>query len=93
MSGTQPTDKLSRLEGDVRAARNELAATVDELAGWFDPKTRLAAAKDRGRQMVHDAADPAADPDARKRARIVIGVAAAGTAALVAGVIGRLSRR
>ena len=93
MSGTQPTDKLTRLEDDVKAARSELAATVDELAGWFDPKTRLAAAKDRGRQMVHDAADPAADPAARKRARIVLGVTAAGAAAVVAGLIGRLARR
>ncbi len=93
MSGAQPTDKLSRLEEDVRAARGELAATVDELAGWFDPKTRLAAAKDRGRQMLHDAADPAADPAARWRARIVLGVVAGATAAAVAGLVGRLTRR
>lgn len=93
MSGTQPTDKLSRLEEDVRAARGELAATVDELTGWFDPKTRLAAAKDRGRQMLHDAADPAADPAVRTRARIVLGVAATATAAAVAGLVGRLVRR
>ncbi len=93
MSGTQPTDKLSRLEADVRAARSELAATVDELAGWFEPKTRLTAAKDRGRQLLRDAADPAADPAARKHARIVLGVTAAATAAVVAGLVSRLARR
>ena len=93
MSGTQPTDKLSRLEDDVRVARSELAATVDELAGWFDPKTRMTAAADRGRQMLHDATDPAANPADRKRARIVLGVAAAGIAAAAAGVVGRLARR
>ena len=90
--GTTP-DKLTQLESDVRAARDELAATVDELTGWFDPKTRVTAAVDRGRRMVHDAADPAADPTDRTRARVVLGVAAAALAAAVAGVVGRLARR
>ena len=93
MDETAPTDRLQQLEDDVRAARGELAATVDELAGWFDPKTRMTAAVDRGRQMVHDAASPAADPADRLRARVVLGVAAAATAAVVAGLVGRLARR
>lgn len=85
-------EKLQRLEDDVRAARGDLAATVDELAGWFDPKTRMTAAVDRSRQVVHDATDPAADPAERRRARIVLGVAAAAAVAVVAGVVGRLAR-
>ena len=92
-TGNAPTDKLTRLEDDVRAARDELAATVDELAGWFDPKTRVTAAVDHGRRIVHDAADAAADPADRMRARVVLGIAAAAVAATVAGVIGRLSKR
>ena len=93
MDDTAPADKLTQLEGDVQAARDELAATVDELAGWFDPKTRMTAAVDRGRRMVHDAADPAADPAERLRARVVLGVVAAAAAAAVAGVAGRFARR
>ena len=93
MSGAQPTDTLARLEDDVRAARSELAATVDELAGWFDPKTRATAAVDRGRRMLHNATDPAADPAVRTRARIVLGVVAAGSAVAMATFIRRLTRR
>jgi len=93
MSDTAPADKMSQLEADVRAARDELASTVDELTDWFDPKTRVTAAVDRGRRMVHDAADPAADPADRTRARVVLGVAAAAVAAAVAGIVGRLARR
>lgn len=92
MDGTAP-DKLAQLEADVRAARDELAATVDEITDWFDPKTRMTAAVDRGRHLVHDFTDPAADPADRARARVVLGVAAAGAAAVVAGVIRRLARR
>ncbi|HEY0117293.1 MAG TPA: DUF3618 domain-containing protein [Cellulomonas sp.] len=91
--GTAPIDKLQQLEDDVRAARGELAATVDELAGWFDPKTRMTAAVDRGRRVVHDATSPTADSAERLRARVVLGVAAAAVAAAVAGVVGRLTRR
>jgi hypothetical protein len=93
MSETAPTDKLRRLEDDVRVARTELAATVDELAGWFDPKTRMAAAVDRGRRVVHDATDPVADPADRLRARVMLGAAAGAVAAVVAVVVGRLTRR
>jgi Na+(H+)/acetate symporter ActP len=93
MSGAQPTDKLARLEEDVRDARSELATTVDQLAGWFDPKTRATAAVDRGRRMLHDAADPTADPAVRRRARIVLALVAAGAAAAVAGLAGRRARR
>ena len=91
MAGT-PGDKLKQLEDDVRAARSELASTVDELAGWFEPKTRMTAAMDRGRRLLHDASDRSADPTDRRRARIVLGVAATVTAAVLSGVVRRLSR-
>lgn len=86
-------DKVRQLEDEVRAARNELAATVDELAGWFDPRTRMTSVVDRGRKLVHDATDQAADPSDRTRARVVLGVAAAAVAAAIAGVVGRVTRR
>ncbi len=92
MAGTPPGDKLKQLEDDVRAARSDLASTVDELAGWFEPKTRMTAAMDRGRRLLHDASDSAADPADRRRARIVLGVAAAVTAVMLSGVVRRLSR-
>lgn len=93
MSDARGTDKLSQLELDVQAARSELAATVGELKRWFSPKTRLTAAVDRGRQILNDATDPAADPADRTRARIVLGVAAGAVAASVVGAIGRVARR
>ena len=93
MSDARGVDKLSQLELDVQAARAELAATVGEIAHWFHPKTRLTAAADRGRQILSDATDPAVEPGARTRARIVLGVAAGAVAAVVGGAIGRMTRR
>jgi hypothetical protein len=93
VSDARGTDKLSQLELDVQAARSELAATVGEITAWFDPKTRLTAAVDRGRQIFNDATDPAADPTDRTRARVVLGVAAGAVAALVVGAFGRVTRR
>lgn len=86
------SDKVRQLEGDVRAARNELAATVDELADWFDPRTRVTRVVDQGRRLVHDATDRAADPSDRTRARVVLGAAAAAVAAAIAAVVGRVTR-
>jgi len=93
MSDTKPADKLSQLEFDVQAARTELATTVGDLKAWFSPRTRMTAAVDRGRQMLSDATDPAADPTDRTRARIVLGLAAGAVAALVVGAFGKVARR
>lgn len=93
MDETVRTERMRQLEDDVRAARGELAATVDEIAGWFDPKTRVTSAVHRGRRLVHDATDPVADPEDRARARVLLGAAAAVVAAALAGVVSRIVRR
>ncbi len=91
MAGTYD-EKMRQLEGDVRAARGDLTATIDELTGWFDPRTRVSAAVDSGRRLVHDAAAPDADREDRIRARVVLGVAAALAAAVVTGIVRRIAR-
>jgi hypothetical protein len=93
MDGIERTPKMRELEENVRASRDELAGTVEELVGWFDPKTRVTSAVGHGRKLMRDAVDPSSDPADRKRALIAVGVAAALAVAVVAGVVRRLGRR
>lgn len=94
MDGTPRTDRMRELEDGVRAARDDLTSTLDELTGWFDPRTRASSAFDKGRRLVHDATGHgSSDPEDRARARLLLGIAAAAAAAIVAGVVGRINRR
>ncbi|MBU4214585.1 MAG: DUF3618 domain-containing protein [Actinobacteria bacterium] len=68
------------LEAQIAATRAELAATVDQLTSRLDPKVQAT-------RIVHEATAPDVDPQARKRARIVLGVAGAAAVLLVAGLI------
>lgn len=83
--------KISALEAELAATRAELAATVDELSTRLDPRTQASEAVENGRRLVRDAVgnDPAADPAARKRARIVLGAAAGVVGLVVTGIIRR----
>jgi hypothetical protein len=93
MDSTPRTERMRELEDDVRVARGDLASTVDELTGWFDPRTRVDSAVDKGRRLVSEATGHGSDPEERARARILLGVAAAAAAAVVAGIVGRINRR
>lgn len=93
MSESHGTERRSELEDARLAARADLTATVEELAAFFSPKTQTSRAMARGRRLVHDATSPSAVAEDRRRARVVLAVAAGVTAATVAGLVGRLRRR
>ncbi len=83
--------KVTALEAEIVATRLELAATVDELTTRLDPRRQAAEAVDGGKRLVRDAVgtDPAADPGARTKARVVLGAGAVAVAAVVGGLIRR----
>ncbi|MCC2307615.1 DUF3618 domain-containing protein [Cellulomonas chengniuliangii] len=83
--------KIAALESELVATRAQLAATVDELSTRLDPRRQASEAVDNGRRLVRDAvgSDPQADPEARKRARIILGAAGAVVGLIVAGAIRR----
>ena len=98
MSETSATPKLGAsermqaLEAELQLTRGELAATVDELADRLNPKTQAGRAVAEGKRLVSDATDPSVPPEARKRARVVLGVTGAVAALLVTGVVRRIAR-
>ncbi|NMR19710.1 DUF3618 domain-containing protein [Cellulomonas fimi] len=75
------------IEAELERNRAELAATIDELTYRLDPRVKANEAVGRAKQMLHDAGtDPATAPEARNRARVVLGVAAAAVLGLVVAV-------
>ena len=82
---TEPftTPRMEAIEAELVAARSELASTVDELAARLDPRTQAAKAVESSKQMLRDAVDPDATPEARRRAFTVLGGVTAGVAAVV----------
>ena len=83
----------SELEDARLAARADLTATVEELAAFFSPRTQASRARARAVRLLHDATSPSAASEDRRRARVVLAVAPGVTAAMVAGLVGRLGRR
>lgn len=81
--------KITALESELRATRAQLAATVDELSTRLDPRRQASEAVENSKRLVRDAVgkDPHTDPDARKRARVILGVAGAAVGLVVAGII------
>lgn len=86
------SERMKALEAELQLTRGELAATVDELADRLNPKTQAERAVAEGKRLVSDATDPSVAPEARKRARVVLGVAGAVAALLVTGVVRRIAR-
>lgn len=86
------SERMRALEAELELTRGELAATVDELADRLNPKTQAERAVAEGKRLVADATDPTAAPEARKRARVVLGVAGAVAVLLVTGVVRRIAR-
>lgn len=84
--------KIAALESELRATRAQLAATVDELSTRLDPRRQASEAVENSKRLVHEAVgnDPQTDPAARKRARVILGVAGAAAGLLVAGIIRKL---
>ncbi len=87
------TRRRSELEDARLAARADLTATVEELAAFFSPRTQAARARARTMRLFHDATSPSAATGDRRRARMVLVAAVGVTAAVVAGLVGRLGRR
>lgn len=86
------SERMKALEAELLLTRGELAATVDELADRLNPKTQAERAVAEGKRLVADATDPSVAPEARNRARIVLGVAGAVGVLLVTGVVRRIAR-
>ena len=83
--------KAEDLEAQLERNRSELAATIDQLTYRLDPRIKATEAMASAKQMVHDAGtDPTTTPEARNRARKVLGV---GVGAVVAVVSALLARR
>ena len=87
------TPEMVALEAELAVTRAQLASTVDELVARLDPRSQAARAVESGRQLVSDATSADAAPDARKKARVALGSAAAGAAALLALVIAAARRK
>lgn len=87
-----PSPAVSALEAEVTLAREQLAATVDALAGEVDPRRQAERLKERGRRLVFDATDDAALPEDRARARKVLAVAGGVVALVVVGIVRRVTR-
>ncbi|MGV8978939.1 MAG: DUF3618 domain-containing protein [Cellulomonas sp.] len=83
--------KIAALEAELAATRAQLAATVEELSTRLDPRYQAGQAAEKGRQLVRDAigTDPAADPSARNRARVVLGAGTAALGIIVSAIVRR----
>jgi len=77
---------MAEIQQEIETVRAELAATVDELASRLDPRSQAT-------KIITDATNPDASPEARRRARIVLGVAGAAAALVVAGLVRKAVRR
>jgi hypothetical protein len=87
------TPETDRLEAQLAFARLELAETLSELASQLTPRAQAERAKAAASGLLHDAVAPDASPEARKRSRIVLGVAAGVVLLFVAGTVrGRRGR-
>jgi Protein of unknown function (DUF3618) len=86
---TEP--KIAALEAELAATRAQLEATVEELSTRLDPRYQAGQAADKSRRLVRDAigTDPAADPSARTRARVVLGAGVAALGIVVSAVARR----
>lgn len=87
------TPQMVAIEGDITAARAELAASIDELVARLDPRAQAGRAVESGRRLWADATTGDSGPEARKRALTVLGGVAAGAAALLAIVVVMAVRR
>ncbi len=72
-TGPVPNRSPEQIERDIRATRDRLAGTVDEIAGRVAPKTLLARAKESARAQV---VDPATGRPRYDRLGVVGGVVA-----------------
>lgn len=86
---------MSAAEAEVRAARADLARTVDALSNRLDPRVRGAEAAQAAKQAAHDARGlltgkgaPQHDRERTRNLKILIGVAL-GTAALITLAVAR----
>ncbi len=73
------TPEMEALEAQLAVTRAQLASTVDELAARLDPRAQAVRAAESGRRLWSDATTGDADPEARKKARTVLGGVAAGS--------------
>lgn len=83
--------KIAALEAELALNRAQLASTVDELSTRLDPRYQAAQAVDSGRRLVRNAVgtDPEANPQARGRARAVLGAGVAALGLVVALAVRR----
>jgi hypothetical protein len=82
--------KAEDLEAQLERNRSELAATIDQLTYRLDPRIKATEAMASAKQMVHDAGtDPTTTPEARNRARKVLGVGAGAVVAIVSALLAR----
>lgn len=87
-----PNRQMHEIQEEIAATRAELAATVDELSGWFDPHVQASRLLAGGRRLVADVTDPSAEPDDRRKAWIILGIGVGVAAVTVAVIVRRLSR-
>ncbi|GEL95927.1 DUF3618 domain-containing protein [Cellulomonas composti] len=66
------TPEMEAIEAHVAATRLALAETIDELTGRLTPRNLVRSARTNVQQLVSDAVSGDADPQARRRARIVL---------------------
>lgn len=91
---SQPTDHtpgVSEIEADIARTREQLASTVDELAGRLDVKSRVrgqvAQTKQDATAHVRALADRATDDDGRPMPPVMVGAVAVAAVAVVALVV------
>lgn len=92
----EPSPTLSAAEAEVRAARADLARTVDALSNRLDPRVRGAEAAHAAKQAAQDARGlltgkgaPQHDPARTRNLKILIGVALGATALITLAIARR----
>ena len=82
--------KPEEIEAQLEAERAALAATIDQLTYRLDPRVKATEAVAAAKQLVHDAgSDPETTPEARERARKILGASAAAVVAVLTTVFVR----
>jgi len=82
--------KPQEIEAQLERERAELAATIDQLTYRLDPRVKATELVAAAKQLVHDAgSDPETTPEARDRARKILGGSAAAFVAVISTVIAR----
>lgn len=89
MSAATPEDQIrsaEQIDKDLKQKREELAATVNELAGRLDPKVLAQDAQDQAKEKANEAADKAKQflEDAKNGNTQNIAVLAGSAAAVIA---------